>query len=152
MFTKIINKIKHKVKKNKFKETLKKEKRKVFIDTPLYKSKFSKRKKQITFKLPKFQNNYIKNNGKLVYLSVFFIIILLFVASLFTPVFSIKKINITLYNEQDGLIDLNIAYNLVSYYRGKNNIFLDKNEIKEQLVNYQKNIDRIEINKTFFPA
>jgi hypothetical protein len=117
MFTKIINKIKQKVKKNKFKETLKKEKRKVFIDTPFDKTKFSKRKKQITFKLPKFQNNYIRDNAKILYFGIVFVFVLLILVSLFTPIFYIKKINITLYDKQEGLIDLNIAYDSLNDYR-----------------------------------
>jgi hypothetical protein len=117
MFTKIINKIKQKVKKNKFKETLKKEKRKVFIDTSFDKSKFFKRKKQITFNFPKLQNNYIKNNLKMLYLGIIFTFLFLIVVSLFTPIFYIQKINITLYDKQEGLIDLNIAYDLLNNYR-----------------------------------
>ncbi len=152
MLFKIINKIKQKVKKNQFKENLKKEKRKIFVDTSIKKSEFFKRKKQITFNLPKLQNNYIKDNLKFLYFGLASIFFILFIISLFTPIFSVKKINITLYDKQENLIDLNIAYDSVNYYRGKNNIFLDKNEIKEQLINYQKNIDRIEINKTFFPS
>ncbi|MFA5917537.1 MAG: hypothetical protein WC850_04890 [Candidatus Gracilibacteria bacterium] len=152
MFTKIINKIKQKVKKNKFKETLKKEKRKVFIDTSFDKSKFFKRKKQITFNFPKLQNNYIKNNLKMLYLGIIFTFLFLIVVSLFTPIFYIQKINITLYDKQEGLIDLNIAYDLLNNYRGKNLIFLNNSEIEDQLVNYQKNIVNIEINKSFFPS
>jgi len=117
MFIKIINKIKQKFKKNKFKEILKKEKRKLFIDTSFDKTKFSKRKKHITFKIPKFQNNYIRDNIKLVYMGGISLCILLLGVFLFTPIFYIKKINITLYNKQDGLIDLNIAYDLLNNYR-----------------------------------
>ncbi len=86
------------------------------------------------------------------YFSLLFTLLLLVLISLFTPIFNIKKINITLYDRQWGLIDLNIAYDSVNYYRWKNSIFLDKNELKDILINYQKNIDKIEINKTFFPS
>jgi hypothetical protein len=100
MFIKIINKIKQKFKKNKFKETLKREKKRLFIDINLDKSKFFKRKKQITFNLPKIQNNYIRNNIKIMYFSILFTLLLLVLISLFTPIFNIKKINITLYDRQ----------------------------------------------------
>lgn len=150
MFSKTINKIKQKIKNKEFKSRIREEKRKIFIDTIDKKEKFSKKRKQITFKFPKIQNNFVKDNLKLVIIFSIILIMLIITLALFSPIFNIKKININLYDWSQKLVDLNIAYKSIDYFRSKNIILVEKNEIQEQLTNYQKNINEIKVNKDIF--
>jgi cell division septal protein FtsQ len=150
MFSKAINKIKQKIKNNKFKSKIKAEKRKIFIDTTDNKEKFLKKRKHITFSMPRIQNTFIKDNLKLLIILGVFFTLGIIILSLFSPIFNIKKINIDLYENGQKLIDLNIAYKSIDYLRSKNIILLEKTEIQDQLTNYQKNINKIEIDKNIF--
>gem|GEM_PF-5515584 len=76
---------------------------------------------------------------------------MIFFSFIFSPYFYLKTINIDRDDNEKDFIDLNISYNSVSSYRNKNIIFLDKSNISEQIINYQKNIYRVDINKQFFP-
>ncbi len=150
MFSKTINKINQKIKNNRFKNKIKWEKRKIFIDTSDKKEKFSKKRKQFKFKFPTIQNNFIKENLKILIFSGIGVLLLIVILALFSPIFNIKKINIELYDWWQSLIDLNISYKSIDYFRNKNIILVEKNEIFNQLSNYQKNINQIEIDKTIF--
>jgi cell division septal protein FtsQ len=150
MFSKTINKIKQKIKNNKFKTRLKQEKRKIFIDTTEKKDKFLKKRKHFTFSFPRIKNAFIKDNFKTVIISSIVLLLIVILLALFSPIFNIKKINIELYDDSQKLIDLNIAYKSIDYIRNKNIILLEKSEIQDQLINYQKNINRVNISRNIF--
>lgn len=152
MFLQKINKIKQKINNIKFKNQVKQEQKKIFIDTieSDKKWKFNKKRKSIKFNFPKIENSFIRNNFKKVILGSFLFIILLMILSLFTPVFSVKKINIEIKDDNYNLIDLNIAYKSVDYFRNKNLILIESQEIFDQITNYQKNIIEVEIDKLIF--
>lgn len=150
MLSKTINKIKQKIKNDRFKSKVKEEKRKIFIDTILEKDKFSKKRKQITLNFPKIHNVFIKDNLKLIIIASVSFVILIVILSLFSPIFNIKKINIELYDKWQNLIDLNIAYKSIDYFRNKNVILVEQKEIQDQLTNYQKNINSVDVSKDLF--
>lgn len=150
MFSKAINKIKQRIKNDRFKSKIKEEKRKMFIDTIERNEKFLKKRKQFTFKFPKIQNNYIKENLKIVVIMSIIFVICIIVLSLFSPIFNIKKINIELYDKWQNLIDLNISYKSIDYFRNKNIILIEKSDIVEQLVNYQRNVNKVDVDRNIF--
>lgn len=152
MFFQKIQKIKQKINNIKFKNQIKQEKKKIFIDTVSSEKndKFNKKRKNIKFNFPKIENQFIRDNLKLVIIIVIAVFFIIFILSLFTPIFNVKKINIEIKDKTHNLIDLNISYKSVDYFRNKNIILIESQEIFEQLTNYQKNIIEVEIDKVIF--
>lgn len=149
MFKKIKKYINSKISNKRFKRSIKKEKRKIFIDDLNYEKKFKKRKK-IVLNFPNFSEFFNKQNLKNFYIWLFLFLTISLIIILFSPLLNIQKIEIETDSSSKNLIDLNIAYKSVDSFRNKNILLLSQSEIWNSIINYQKNINKIEINKYFF--
>jgi len=131
-------------KKTRFKETIKKEKRRFYMFNKKKSSNFCcKRKKNKVFQL-KINFNFDKKN--ILYISILFILLAL-IAILYIfkwNYFSIKNINISI---NDTITDENISYKSIDSIRNKSIFLENKENISKKLLNYQKNIKKIEINR-----
>lgn len=147
---KIINK---KLKNLNFKKSLKKEKKRIFLDTCFDEEKTFKKRKKIIINFPKLKNIFSQNNIKNIYIWSVIFIILTIIILLFSPLFNIQKIDIIeieSWSWQD-LIDLNVTYASIDHIRNKNIILLSQKDLWNQIINFQKNINKVEINKHYFP-
>lgn len=147
---KLFEKFKNKSNEKKFKEELKREKRKIFVDLKASDRRNYKKRNKISIKLPNLKEKFNKKHLKFLYFWIWFAVFVLFIIFLFSPFFSIKTINISTNEDSKNLIDLNIAYNSVNSFRNKNILFLDKKVIENQIINFQKNIDEVKVNKKLF--
>jgi len=147
----IFSSFKKRVSKRNFKNKIKQENRKIFIDSFSDKDKIFKKRTKITFNIPNFNTLFSREWLIRVFSFLWISFLLIFFSFIFSPYFYLKTINIDRDDNEKDFIDLNISYNSVSSYRNKNIIFLDKSNISEQIINYQKNIYRVDINKQFFP-
>jgi len=133
-----------KKKEIRFKETIKKEKRRFYMFNKKKSSNFKcRRKRKKIFQL-KINFNF---NKKLILKVSFFGILIALIWILYIlkwAYFSIKHINIKI---NDTITDENIAYKSIDNIRNKS-IFLENNEdISKKLLDYQKNINNIEIDR-----
>lgn len=133
-----------KKKETRFRETIKKEKRRFYM--------FDKSKSN------NFNCNRKKNNLLKIKLNFYFnkkiILKVLFLGIIFTLIwilyilkwgyFSIKHINI---DANDTITDKNIAYNSIDTIRNKSIFFENSENISKKLLDYQKNINTIKVNK-----
>ncbi|MDQ7023761.1 MAG: FtsQ-type POTRA domain-containing protein [Candidatus Gracilibacteria bacterium] len=141
MFNKIFNIFKGK--KTRFRETIKKEKRRFYMfDKRKSSTFFSKRKKNI-FQL-KINYNFNKKIFYIFLLSGILISIIGIVYILKGGYFSIQNINIII---NDKITDENIAYKSLDLIRGKSIFLENKGTIYKKLMDYQKNINNIEVNR-----
>lgn len=151
----MLNKIKKyfnsKIKKYKFKKSLKKEKRRLFIDDCLNNQQSFKKRKKVVVKLPNFKDIINETNIQKIYIWIFSFSIISLIILLFSPLLNIKNIDIETEINSKNLIDLNIAYKAIEAYRNKNIFLISEKDIWNSLINYQKNVRKIEINRNFFP-
>ncbi len=145
----MFQKISQKIKKWKFIKKLKKERKSIFIETH-EKSKSFKKRKKYNINLPKFENIFSKKNLRYLYISISFIVVISLIILIFSPILNIKKINIETNLEWKNLVDINILYSATDKFRNKNILFINEENIKELLMNYEKNIKEVTIDKWIF--
>ena len=131
----------------KFKKEIARQKSKLYIkfDTPW---KFiSSRNKYRAFKTKlEFQNSLqvIKKINFYYYLIAIFLIFSTLYTLFLSDYFSIKNIDVV---TNDNEVNVNLVYKSVEDFRYTPLLFLDKNKIKEKILNTQPNINSIEIQK-----
>gem|GEM_PF-3730039 len=123
MFQKIKKYINTIISNKKFKKSIKREKRKLFIDDCFNCEKTFKKRKKVIIKLPDFSKIFDKENLKKIYIILSISSIIIILILLFSPLLNVKIIEIETDEKSKNLIDLNIAYKSVENYRNKN-IFL----------------------------
>lgn len=157
---KSLNKLKQKIqrfkklfKNKKFRDDLKKEKKKKY----LFKPSNTEKSKLISFNFVKNKNLIpsifvIKENIKNYKIYYFFIGFLLIFLSLYivtiSPYFRISPAK-TIIERLDTITDINIAYKAIEKFYWDSIFFIDKNEIEKTLRNYQKNIKNISISRLY---
>ncbi len=150
MFQKIKKYINTIISNKKFKKSIKREKRKLFIDDCFNCEKTFKKRKKVIIKLPDFSKIFDKENLKKIYIILSISSIIIILILLFSPLLNVKIIEIETDEKSKNLIDLNIAYKSVENYRNKNIFLLNWKDVWNWLINYQRNINKVEINKYFF--
>ena len=132
-------------KKTRFKETVKKEKRRFYMFNKKKSSNFKCRRKKNTAYQLKLNFNFDKKF--ILYILIWWILfsILAITYVLKWWYFSIKTINITI---KDKIVDENIAYKSIDSIRNKSIFLENKKDISKKLLDYQKNINNIKINKS----
>lgn len=132
-------------KKTRFKETVKKEKRRFYMFNKKKSSNFKCRRKKNTAYQLKLNFNFDKKF--ILYILIWWILfsILAITYVLKWWYFSIKTINITI---KDKIVDENIAYKSIDSIRNKSIFLENKEDISKKLLDYQKNINNIKINKS----
>ncbi len=118
-----------------FKRKVKKEKSKMFWSNKS-KNVFRKRKKKIKINI-KFNKLYL----------YYFILIFLVSGLLFLTLWKTFKVQNIEIIRSDEISNLNIAYNTLESIRNKSIFFVKEKEIVEKLKKYQKNLNKVEVNK-----
>ncbi len=84
---------------------------------------------------------------KWIIISVFSVMLVaLIVFLLYWPVYTVKFINII---RQDSITNIDLAYNALSDVRGKRLFEIEESNIKQKLLDYQNNIDYVDVDINF---
>lgn len=133
--------------KKNFQRELKKYKDSIYFTEKKYKKYISKRNK---FKLFAKKLEFENNLNKIKWLNLYYFLIwsLLILSSLyiilFSDYFSVKNIDVI---KNDSWVNINLVYKSVEDVRYSPLVFIDKNEIKDKILSFQPNINKIEIQK-----
>jgi len=109
-------------------------------------SKFKKRKNQLSFNIDSFNKiAFLKKNRKVYYSAALWVLVFTIIFVVFGPYFTVKNVNIL---KKDNLTNINIAYKAITNIRWKSIFAVKEKEIFEKLKTYQHNIKNIDVSTT----
>lgn len=139
----MINNIKSKIKKLRYKKDVKKKRKKLFINNH-NKSSFKRRRKRSMFKCINFINTHFnKRNLYYFYIVLFIILVFSLIILIIWPFLKVKNINII---KTDSITNIDIAYRSTERIRWKHILLIKDSEIKQNIRDFQENIKDIEID------
>lgn len=131
-------------KSSKFLKKRKEKSKNLFKNTTKKQPLFAKRN-VLKIRFPKYNFlSFFKNNYILYVIIAIIVIIWFFV--FFWPIFRVKNIEIF---KEDDLTNMEIAYKSVENFRWKSIFDTDKIKIEKKIINYQENIEKVNINIVF---
>lgn len=134
-------------KKFSFLNTLKKKKRTpqhIFVKNYYKKQGKTYRTKQLILKTDFFSKiQILKDNLHYIYGFWFIMLTMWIIFALLWPFFKVKHINII---KSDNITNMDISYMSVDYLRGRSIWFINKENIKQNLLKNQNNLENIEIH------
>jgi len=133
--------------KKNFQRELKKYKDSIYFTEKKYTKYISKRNKFKLFaKKLEFENTF--NQIKWLNLYYFLIWAILILSSiyiiLFSDYFSVKNIDVI---KNDSWVNINLVYKSIEEVRYSPLVFVDKNEIRDRILSFQPNINKVEVQK-----
>lgn len=142
----IIEKYKKIISNFKYKKNIRKEKSKLYVQENWAKYKSKRNKFKIFTSKLEFENTFsdIKKINVYYYIIWLFLIVSSFYVLFLSHYFSVKSIDII---RNDELINIDLSYKSVENFRYKPILFVDKNDIKLNLLSHQPNIKNIVIRK-----
>ena len=141
MFNKLLSLFK--TKKQRFKDTTKKEKEVMYLGWYIGRKIKKKRNNTLQLKI-----NFNATKGYIyIFVSIFFTLFILGVVFLFFwNYFNVKYIKIS---DDKNISSIDLLYDSISSFRDKNIFMMDTIEMKSKILDYQKNVSDINISKIY---